>query len=84
MTDIKIALLGLGTVGSGVVKVLLVPANLILEIVPFLARPISLSLRNSRPPPVKRTETGDAVAKRPSLWTPSVTWPMPRPGSNAS
>jgi F-type H+-transporting ATPase subunit a len=27
------------------VKVLLVPANLILEIVPFLARPISLSLR---------------------------------------
>jgi F-type H+-transporting ATPase subunit a len=28
-----------------VVKVLLVPANLILEIVPFLARPISLSLR---------------------------------------
>jgi F-type H+-transporting ATPase subunit a len=28
-----------------VLKVLLVPANLILEIVPFLARPISLSLR---------------------------------------
>jgi F-type H+-transporting ATPase subunit a len=28
-----------------VVKVLLIPANLILEIVPFLARPISLSLR---------------------------------------
>ena len=28
-----------------VVKILLVPANLILEIVPFLARPISLSLR---------------------------------------
>jgi len=28
-----------------VVKVLLVPANLVLEIVPFLARPISLSLR---------------------------------------
>jgi F-type H+-transporting ATPase subunit a len=28
-----------------VVKVLLVPANLILEIVPFIARPISLSLR---------------------------------------
>jgi F-type H+-transporting ATPase subunit a len=28
-----------------IVKVLLVPANLILEIVPFLARPISLSLR---------------------------------------
>ena len=28
-----------------VVKVLLIPANLLLEIVPFLARPISLSLR---------------------------------------
>jgi F-type H+-transporting ATPase subunit a len=28
-----------------VVKVLLIPANLILEIVPFIARPISLSLR---------------------------------------
>jgi len=28
-----------------VVKVLLIPANLVLEIVPFLARPISLSLR---------------------------------------
>ena len=28
-----------------VVKVLLVPANLVLEIVPFLARPLSLSLR---------------------------------------
>ncbi len=28
-----------------VVKVLLIPANLILEVVPFLARPISLSLR---------------------------------------
>ncbi len=26
-------------------KILLVPANLLLEIVPFLARPISLSLR---------------------------------------
>jgi F-type H+-transporting ATPase subunit a len=30
---------------SPIVKALLVPANLILEIVPFLARPISLSLR---------------------------------------
>jgi F-type H+-transporting ATPase subunit a len=28
-----------------VLKVLLIPANLLLEIVPFLARPISLSLR---------------------------------------
>jgi F-type H+-transporting ATPase subunit a len=28
-----------------VVKVLLIPANLVLEIVPFIARPISLSLR---------------------------------------
>lgn len=28
-----------------IVKVLLIPANLVLEIVPFLARPISLSLR---------------------------------------
>ncbi len=28
-----------------VVKVLLIPANLILEVVPFIARPISLSLR---------------------------------------
>ncbi len=28
-----------------VVKVLLIPVNLLLEIVPFLARPISLSLR---------------------------------------
>jgi F-type H+-transporting ATPase subunit a len=33
------------TAKNPVVKVLLVPANLILEIVPFLARPISLSLR---------------------------------------
>jgi F-type H+-transporting ATPase subunit a len=28
-----------------ILKVLLVPANLILEVVPFIARPISLSLR---------------------------------------
>jgi len=33
------------TAKNPVVKALLVPANLILEIVPFLARPISLSLR---------------------------------------
>jgi F-type H+-transporting ATPase subunit a len=33
------------TAKNAVVKVLLVPVNLILEIVPFLARPISLSLR---------------------------------------
>jgi len=33
------------TAKNPVVKVLLIPANLILEIVPFLARPISLSLR---------------------------------------
>jgi F-type H+-transporting ATPase subunit a len=33
------------TAKNPVVKVLLVPVNLILEIVPFLARPISLSLR---------------------------------------
>jgi F-type H+-transporting ATPase subunit a len=32
-------------VKNPVLKVLLIPANLILEIVPFLARPISLSLR---------------------------------------
>ena len=28
-----------------IVKVLLIPANLVLEVVPFIARPISLSLR---------------------------------------
>jgi F-type H+-transporting ATPase subunit a len=33
------------TAKNPIVKALLVPANLILEIVPFLARPISLSLR---------------------------------------
>jgi F-type H+-transporting ATPase subunit a len=33
------------TSSNTVVKILLAPANLILEIVPFLARPISLSLR---------------------------------------
>jgi F-type H+-transporting ATPase subunit a len=33
------------TSSNKVVKVLLMPANLVLEIVPFLARPISLSLR---------------------------------------
>jgi F-type H+-transporting ATPase subunit a len=33
------------TAKNPVVKVLLVPANLILEVVPFIARPISLSLR---------------------------------------
>jgi F-type H+-transporting ATPase subunit a len=33
------------TAKNPIVKVLLVPANLILEVVPFIARPISLSLR---------------------------------------
>src|SRR5262249_32898193 len=33
------------TAKNPILKVLLIPANLILEIVPFLARPISLSLR---------------------------------------
>ena len=33
------------TAKNPLVKVLLVPVNLLLEIVPFLARPISLSLR---------------------------------------
>jgi F-type H+-transporting ATPase subunit a len=33
------------TARNPLVKVLLIPANLILEVVPFLARPISLSLR---------------------------------------
>ena len=33
------------TAKNPLVKILLVPANLILEVVPFLARPISLSLR---------------------------------------
>src|SRR6202023_4395970 len=33
------------TAKNPIVKVLLVPVNLLLEIVPFLARPISLSLR---------------------------------------